>query len=400
MGLFRKKQENAAEKAIYKMIVDVGNGFYAWNGKLYQSDIVRACIKPKTKAIGKAVARHVRTTVKEEKKRVEINPNVSMRFLLEEPNEFMTGQMLQEKAANQLALNGNAFILIIRDDFGIPVGLYPIPCAQVEAKYDAEHRLYLKFYYNNGKYSEFYYSEVIHIRDDFFFNDIFGETPNAALADLMNTVNTIDQGIVKAIRNSAVIRWLLKFTTSLRPEDMKVQAEEFAENYLSISNNSLGVAVTDAKAEAVQVKNNDFVPNAAQVDRQTQRIYSFFNTNEKIVRSSYSEDEWIAYYEQCIEPVTAQMSGEYTRKLFSRRERGCGNEIIFESSSLTFASMTTKLNLTRFVDRGIMTPNEVRKYLNLVPLDGGDVPLLRKDTGEREGGKEDENDPDKRDNRG
>ncbi len=394
MGLFRKKQENVTERAIYKMIVDIGNGFYTWNGELYQSDIVRACIKPKTKAIGKAVAKHVRTTMKEEKKKVEINPNVSMRFLLEEPNEFMTGQMLQEKTANQLALNGNAFILIIRDSFGIPVGLYPIPCTQVEAKYDVEHRLYLKFYYHNGKYSEFYYSEIIHIRDDFFFNDIFGEAPTTALTDLMNTISTIDQGIVKAIKNSAVIRWLLKFTTALRPEDMKIQAEEFAENYLSISNKSLGVAATDAKAEAVQVKNYDYVPNAAQVDRQTQRIYSFFNTNEKIVKSSYTEDEWIAYYEQCIEPVTTQMSGEYTRKLFSRRERGCGNEIIFESSSLTFASMTTKLNLTRFVDRGIMTPNEVRKYLNLVPLDGGDKPLLRKDTGRMGGEDKDEDDTD------
>jgi hypothetical protein len=75
------------------------------------------------------------------------------------------------------------------------------------------------------------------------------------------------------------------------------------------------------------------------------------------------------------------MSGEYTRKLFSRRERGCGNEIIFESSNLTFASMTTKINLVQFVDRRIMTPNEVRKYLNLAPIDGGDNPLLRKDTG-------------------
>lgn len=388
-NLLKSKQKNAVEKSVYKMIVDVGNGFYAWDGKLYQSDIVRACIKPKTKAIGKAVAKHIRTTVKEGEKKVEINPNVSMRFLLEEPNEFMTGQMLQEKVANQLALNGNAFILIIRDEFGIPIGLYPIPCISVEAKYDTNHELYLKFYYQNGKHSEFYYTEIIHIRDDFFFNDIFGESPKEALTGLMNVVDTMDQGLVKAIKNSAVVRWLLKFTSSMRPEDLQVQAKEFAENYLSISNNSLGVAAVDAKADAIQVKPTDFVPNATQTDRQTQRIYCFFNTNEKIVKSEYTEDEWISYYEQCIEPVTAQMSGEYTRKLFSRKERGCGNEVIFESSNLTFASMTTKINLVQFVDRGIMTPNEVRKYLNLAPIDGGDNPLLRKDTGKlMEGGDE------------
>ena len=71
-------------------------------------------------------------------------------------------------------------------------------------------------------------------------------------------------------------------------------------NYLAISNNSVGVAATDAKAEAQQVEPHDYVPNAAQSDRLTQRIYAFFNTNQKIVTSSYTEDEWISYYEQCI----------------------------------------------------------------------------------------------------
>lgn len=395
---FRKKvgadnadQLNATEKAVYKMITEVGNGFYSWNGKLYQSDIVRACIKPKTKAIGKMVAKHIRETVKDGSRKVEVNPLPYIRFLLSEPNQFMTGQMMQEKVSNQLALNGNAFILIIRDDFGYPCGLYPIPSVGVEAKYNSQNELGLKFYYPNGKWSEFPYTDIIHIRDDYVDNDIFGESPAAALTSLMNVVTTIDQGIINAIKNSAVVRWLLKFTQALRPEDLKLHAEEFANNYLSISSNSLGVAATDSKADAVQIESKDFVPNAAQTDKQLKRIYAFFNTNEKIVNSSYSENEWISYYEQCIEPLGTQLSNEYTRKLFNRREQSFGNKIIFESSSLTFASMSTKLNLVTFVDRGILTPNEVRGYLNLAPMEGGDKALLRKDTGtltETKGGDE------------
>ena len=187
--------------------------------------------------------------------------------------------------------------------------------------------------------------------------------------------------VVSAIKNSGVIKWLLKFTQSMRPEDLKTQAENFAESYLTLSNTSLGVAAVDAKAEALQITPHDYVPNAAQSDRQTKRIYDFFNTNEKIVNSTYTEDEWVSYYEAVIEPLAEQMANEYTRKLFSRRERGCGNKIIFESSNLTYASMGTKLQLVQYVDRGIMTPNEVRTYLNLAPIDGGDIALLRKDTG-------------------
>lgn len=49
MGIF-SRFKNVSKKSSFQMITDVGNGFYAWNGKLYQSDIVRSCIRPKTKA--------------------------------------------------------------------------------------------------------------------------------------------------------------------------------------------------------------------------------------------------------------------------------------------------------------------------------------------------------------
>ena len=196
----------------------------------------------------------------------------------------------------------------------------------------------------------------------------------------MEIVNTTDQGIVKAIKNSNVVKWLLKFNQSLRPEDIKKNTKEFVDSYLNVESETVGAAATDAKAEATQVEPKDYVPNAAQMDRTTKRIYSFFNTNEKIVQGSYDEDEWISYYETSIEPDVVQLAGEYTRKLFSRRERGFGNRIIFESSNLAFASMKTKLDLVQYVDRAIMTPNEVREILHYAPLEGGDEPIRRLDT--------------------
>lgn len=375
-----KKQKNVGVQAKYHMVSEIGNGVYVWNGKLYQSDIVRACIKPKTKAIGKLVAKHIRETLDDGKRKIETNPWPYIRFLLEEPNELMTGQMMQEKIVNQLALSNNAFILIIRDSNGIPCSLYPIPCTSVEAKF-IDNVLYIKFYFVNGKSNVFPYSEIIHLRDDYFQNDIFGDNPGEALSKLMTVVGTIDQGIINAIKNSGTIRWLLKFVQSIRPEDLKKQAEDFANNYLSISSNSLGVAAVDAKAEAKQIQPTDYVPNAMQTSNTIKRIYDFFNTNEKIVNSTYGENEWISYYESSVEPLAIQMSNEFTRKLFTRKERAYGNKIIFETNNLTFASMSTKLNLTNLVDRAIMTPNEVREILGYAPIDGGDKALLRKDTG-------------------
>ncbi|WP_333638529.1 phage portal protein [Tissierella praeacuta] len=382
MGLFNFKNKNPTVTR-FEMVTEKGNGYFAWNGKLYHSDIVRSCIRPKARAIGKLVAKHIRDNSAEGFK---VNPEPYIRFILEDPNPYMSGQMLQEKLATQLELNNNAFAYIHRDDNGYPIEIYPILALNAEAIYDKSGFLYLKFVMRNGKMVIFPYADIIHLRQDYNDNDIFGESPASALTSLMEIANTTDQGIVKAIKNSNVVRWLLKYTQSLRPEDIKKNTEEFVKNYLSTESTTVGAAATDAKAEAIQVNPHDFVPNAVQMDKTTQRIYSFFNTNEKIIQSKYDEDEWNAYFEGVIEPLSMQLSNEYTRKLFSRRERGFGNKIIFEASSLQYASMSTKLNLLQMVDRGAMTPNEWRHVMNLGPIEGGNKVIRRLDTAVVEGG--------------
>ena len=359
MSIFSKFFNRSSTQTRFEMIEDKGNGFYAWNGNLYKSD--------------------------NSQQGFTVNPEPYMRFLLEEPNPYMSGQVFLEKMAMQLSLNNNAFALIVRDSNDIPVELYNIPCVSVEAKYDNQGLLYLKFTNRNGKTATYPYTDIIHIRQDVNENDVFGTSPREALLPLMNVVSTLDQGIINAIKNSGIVKWLLKFNTSLRKEDLDQNVKNFTDSFLKISNTG-GAAGVDTKADAKQVEPKDFVPNAAQMDRTTTRIYSFFNTNQKIVQSSYTEDEWNAYYESEIEPAAMQFSNEYTRKLFNRRERGFGNKIIFAANNLQYASMSTKLGLQAMVDRGALTPNEWREVMNLPPVEDGDKPLRRLDTEVVKGG--------------
>lgn len=381
MGFFRDLFARASPGTVrYQMVTERGNGFYAWNGKLYQSDIVRACMRPKVKGVGKLVGKHLRETIdREGKRRIAYNADARLRYLLEEPNPYMTGQKLQEKLAAQLVLNNNAFALIIRDENGLPVEIYPITASSVQAIYRKDGTLCLDFILVNGRRMVFAYTDIIHLRSDFCENDLFGSPLAQTLMPLMEIVGTTDQGIVKAIRNSSVVRWLIKYNTALRDDALDAKAKEFAQRFLDVENGS-GVVVVDSKSAATQISPNDYVPNAAQMDRTTQRIYAIFNTNPKIVLSQYNEDEWNAYYEAELEPIVRELGEEYTRKLFSRRERAAGNRIVFEATNLATASMSTKLGLQAMVDRGAMLPNEWRAVLNLAPIDGGDVPIRRLDT--------------------
>ncbi|MCD8200375.1 MAG: phage portal protein [Coriobacteriaceae bacterium] len=359
-----------------EMVTQYGESYYAWNGKLYQSDIVRACIRPKTQAIGKIIGKHIRDSGKD----IKVNPEPYIKFLLEEPNPYMTGQMLQEKLANQLALNGNAFALIIRDDNGVPQEIYPVPASTAEALYGKDGTLYIKFTFLNGNTNTFAYTDLIHLRRDYYDRDIFGTGQVEALTQIMECIGTLDQGIVKAVKSSGRIRWLLKLPSATRPEDTKKAAKRFAEDYLSTESETMGVAGVSSNAEATQITPHDVVPESELMKEQIDRVYAFFNTNEKIVKSQFTDEEWNAYYEAEVEPVIIQFSNAWTQRLFTRRERGYGNKIVFEAANLQCASLNTKLALQQMVDRGAMTPNEWRATMNLAPLPGGDKPIRRLDT--------------------
>lgn len=390
MGVITRIRTAFAKKnppSSFELITTSTGSFFGFRGDFYKSDIIRAAIRPKARAIGKATARHVANDYTSNGK-TKINGKKDIQCILEYPNDYMTGQMLQEKLIVQLELNHNAFAYVEHDVAGRPIAIYPIDCTSFDMQKNESGELFLRFWMSDGRAWIASYANVIHLRKDYSMDTFIGTAPGYALASLMDIVKTSDEGLIHAVRNSGMIRWMLKYRNALKPEDLKENAKKFAATYVATSSETGGVAAVGGDAEIQDVKSNDYVPTALQSSKVLQRVYAFFNTNEKIVSSTYSEDEWISYFEANIEPELIQMSNEFTRKLFSEKERSYGNRIIFTSSNLTFASMQTKLQLVQMVDRGIMTPNEVREVLGYAPAEGGDVMIRRLDTQPTQGGSE------------
>lgn len=379
--LFNRKSETVTR---YQIVTDKGNGTFIYSGKIYQSDIVTACLAPYKKAVGKLSPLHVRKS----RENTEIFPEPYMRFLLEEPNTLLTMQKTLEKIVSPLILSGNAFILIVRDINGYPLELFPIPAVSVEAVY-MNGELYLKFIYQNGKTYTHKYDDIIHLRMNMTENDLFGEPIMPSLSKLVNLVETIDKGMEKAIKNSNVIKWLIRFNSSMRPDDMERQIKLFDDTYMDIDKGHSAVA-HDIKSDVQQVNFQNYVPNFPITESIRQRIYSLLGVNEKIVQGTFNEDEWNSFYENSIEPIALDLQSEFTRKLFTRKERAFGNKIIFAANTLSCASLSTKLQFVSMVDRGAMVPNEWRDLFNYAPIENGDKPIRRLDTALVEGGDEDE----------
>ncbi|MHC1786124.1 MAG: hypothetical protein AB9880_03565 [Christensenellales bacterium] len=80
-----------------------------------------------------------------------------------------------------------------------------------------------------------------------------------------------------------------------------------------------------------------------------------------------------------VEPFLIALGLELTYKVYTERQRGFGNEVLFESSRMQYMSMKDELQLIQLVDRKTMLPNELRAILNLPPVPWGDEPLFWQD---------------------
>jgi hypothetical protein len=164
----------------------------------------------------------------------------------------------------------------------------------------------------------------------------------------------------------------MKFNAVINPADRQKQIDDFVKNYMNIDAQGGGVAATDPRYDLAQVKAENYVPNAAMMDRAKERIFSYFGVNESIIQSKFNDEQWNAYLENTIKPIALQLSEEFTYKLLTRRERDGGNSILFETNILNTATINSRIRAARFlVDIGAATLDQIMTIFDLPPI-GGD----------------------------
>lgn len=351
----------------YKFLNDYAPFFSSFNGSVYDSDIVRTCIDAIARNAAKLKPKHIR---RGKGKITEVSG--ALEWLLQvRPNPYMSAYDFLYKTVSQLYTNNNAFIYIQTDLMGRVTGLFPLSFASIEfVEYEGE--LYGKFFFLGGFRMTVPYTDLIHLRRHFNADDIFGESNQKPFQPTLSLIQTVNQGIVNAIKSSARLRGFLKFTQTLRPEDLKAQRDKFVADYLSINNDG-GIGALDSKAEFTPVTMDGKMVDDKQMTVIRDNAYRYFGVNENIVKADFSEDQWNAFYESVLEPIAIQLSLEFTAKCFSDRERGFGNEIIFEANRLQYASNKTKVEMLQYLmPMGVFSVNDALEILNMPPVEDGD----------------------------
>jgi len=345
MASFFNKIFNRKTKPQKTKRADVMSGgpaiFTPFSGNAYESDIYRAAVDSIARNAVKLKGTHVMTS-SDRRKKGDYNLN---RILQIRPNPYMTAYDLIYKLVTHYYLYNNAFAYLEKDNKGNLVAIYPLSPQSVEYLTDLTGEMYCCFLFANGQQVTLHFSEVFIVRRFFNSNDLLGDT-NTAILPALDLAHTQNEGLENSIKSNATIRGILKYNQVLSPEKLKEEKEAFTNDYLSIGNNG-GVAAIDNKYDYIPLETKPVTIDDKQLEAVKKKIYEYLGIGESIVNSTYSEEDWAAFYESVLEPLAIQFSLELTDKLFTEREQSFGNSIIFEANRLQFASNETKTNIIK-----------------------------------------------------
>lgn len=380
MGLFTRKKKTVEpmnyDTKVFQSTLNIFNDF---GNNINASDVVKICIDRIATHAAKLKPRYVKNLDNSS----VVEKKGTLAYLLKyQPNPLMTPYDFIYRVVTLLYLNNNAFIYPVYDENTYELKeLWPIKPNSVEAIKDASGDLYLRFSFLDGRAYTLPYESIIHMRRFYGLNDIFGGSgaisDHSAILKTIKINDSVLQGIDNAIRSSFQIKGLLKINGLLSEKDKKAQKDEFdrALKEATINGNSSIVPV-DLKSDYIPLSVDPKLVSGETLTFLQKKIISYFGVSESIYDNKYTEDEYNAFYEGTIEGIAIAFSETFSKALLTRNNLENGEQIVFYSERLQYASWNTKVSaIEKLMGLGILSLNESRSLLGLEPIEGGDKRL-------------------------
>ncbi|AMN37196.1 portal protein [Clostridium perfringens] len=352
--------------------------FSQFGEDIYASDIVKNCIRCTADEMSKLKPKHIRILA--EDKQQTINSSIN-RLLKVSPNPLMTISEFLEKCVWLRETTYNCFIYpqFYINDSGkrIYTGFYPLNPRNVDFLEDESGTLFIKFTFGNGMEVTLKYSNIIHWRKDFSFNEFMGgnaqgQADNRELLKILNINNTITEGLDKAVKSSLTINGIVKINTLLDDENQQKERAKF-ERQLQTSQS--GILALDMKSDFISLsRNNPVVIDKNILEFVEAKILNRYGVSFPILTGDFTDEQYQAFYDKKLEPMINSLGQAFNKCLFTDREIDMGNEVIFYPQKLLFTNTKNKIAVGDILgNRGALTDNQLLELFGYPPFEGGDI---------------------------
>lgn len=365
LNFFGGKTKNEQLKTKIEPIVTEAWKYYSWNKSIFEQDLVVACIDSLARNIAKAELRAIR--IKNPSEAAEIDTKSDIARVLRRPNPYMTQYDFLYKLAAMYFASNNVFIYPEYVDETL-VNLWPVNYEDFKIYENDSGIKIVQFRMNYWRTYTIPYSKIIHLRNHYFSDDLFGDENEKPLNPALELNNAQNQGIIGGIKNSALIRGILSTTQVLKDEDLEKAKARFMEDNLKASNSG-GVMAIDGKFQYKDIESKPYMIDAETMRETKNKYFNYFGVNENFLQNKFTSEEYEAIYEGKLEPFAIMLTQAMTAILYTDRERGFGNAIEASMNRVKYQSTkaaVSVINATR--ELGLFRRDEYREMLGYPPL--------------------------------
>ena len=352
----------------------LSRGEYVPTGTLRDNDIVGAIAD----AIGRNVGKLKPQVIRKDEKGLVVKNDYLARLLTLRPCPEMSTYDFLYRIAVDLVYTSNSFSVIFwNNDFTRVESIQPISTKSYRIFEDEHNNILFRFRWEyDGKTYTVPYQNVIHIKARYNKRRFLGSAPDMELKRSLDLIETSGETIKNIVNRSNSLAGYLKYNNLADDEELKQKAKEFRDAYMN-AENAGGIAAIDNSMEFKEISQRTPPIPTAQITFLRDNVYRYYGVNEKVLTSTLTDQEFISFYENVVEPIAIQLSYEFTFKLLTPREIGYGNRIDFVANLLQYATLQTREVIGGgMFDRGALTINEYRELMYYGPVEDGDQRLV------------------------
>lgn len=302
----------------------------------------------------------------EYKKYQQTSTSVS-NLLTVEPNPSMTSFQLLNQLETSRNVDGNGYLWIERDDYGLPQHLWPIDPKTVVVKRDIETGN-IWYQVSSETYNFLVFNtEVIHVKHISPLSDFVGISPLDVLSSSLKFARTVEEFSMNEMDKKDA--YIIQYDRSVSDGRRKALMDDFRR---MIKEN--GGAILQEQGFKIDRYESKFQPGDLQTvsNITKQRIANAFNVplsfldNGNTNNAKSSESIMTQFVEMTLIPIVRQYEAEFNRKLLTQNQRARGYYFKFNINGLMRGDTASRTSFYAMMIRnGIATPNELRKLEDL-----------------------------------
>lgn len=201
--------------------------------------------------------------------------------------------------------------------------------------------------------------------------------PSSTMQRLIRKLNLLDY--VDEQIGSDKLNLIIQLPYAVKSQMQKDRANDrIASIENQLRNNKYGIAYIDSTEKVTQLNRSIDNDLLKQIEYLTNLLYSQLGITQAVMDGTADEKTMLNYTNRSVEPIVSAIVDEMKRKFLTKTARSQGQSIVFFRDPFKLVPVDNIAEIAdKFTRNEIMTPNEIRQVIGMMPAQDPQADELR-----------------------